>query len=133
MPRVKKHKLTTYKKVVTKRSGRVKEKAISEKKYKRKFKRAVKSEARGKRKSVSNTKKTTLNTYSGGANTTRKQTISKKNDKGRKKKFVATNTRKATKGEIKSTVIARIAASNATKKRKNLVKKKALRRPVKKK
>jgi len=115
---------TTYKKVVTKRSGKVKEKAISEKKYKRKLKRAVKSEARGKRKSVSNNKKTTLNTYSGTANTTRKQTISKKNDKGRKKTFVATNTRRATDKE-KARLVGKIrnaAAVAAAKKKREQMK-----------
>jgi hypothetical protein len=81
----KKRPKTTYTKVITKRSGKTKVKEISEKKYKRKLERAIKSEARGKRKKVTGT--TTA--------TTKRQTISKKKDKGRKKTFVGTTTRQA--------------------------------------
>ena len=101
MPRLKIKPSKTYKKVITKRSGKTKVKAISEKKYKRKLKRAVKSEARGKRKKVTGTTTTTTGRPYSLNVTTKRQTISKKKDKGRKKTFVGTTKKGATVSEIK--------------------------------
>lgn len=89
MPRIRKSPVKkTYTKVVTKKSGKTKTKTISAKKYQRKLKSAIKSEAKGKRRKV-----TTTTTNRKPVNTTtKKQVISKKNDKGRQKTFVATST-----------------------------------------
>ena len=72
---------------------------ISAKKYERKLKSAIKSEAKGKRKKVTGTTTTRINRKPINT-TTKKQTISKKNDKGRKKTFVATSTKKATAKDV---------------------------------
>ena len=98
MPRIRPAK-KTYTKVVTKKSGKTKTKDISAKKYERKLKSAIKSEAKGKRRKVTGTTTTTTNRKPANT-TTKKQVISKKNDKGRKKTFVATSTKKATAKDV---------------------------------
>ncbi len=100
MPRIRKSPVKkTYTKVVTKKSGKTKTKTISAKKYQRKLKSAIKSEAKGKRRKVTGTTTTTTNRKPVNT-TTKKQVISKKNDKGRQKTFVATSTKKATAKDV---------------------------------
>ena len=79
----------TYKKVVTKKSGKTKTKNISAKKYERKLKKAIK-----KGKPISQKTKVTLGPLS--STSKRTQTISKTKKSGRKKSFVGTSTSKAT-------------------------------------
>ncbi len=98
----------TYKKVVTKKSGKTKTKNISAKKYQRKLKKAIK-----KGKPISQKTKVSLGPFS--STSKRTQTISKTKKSGRTKSFVGTSTSKATPAQKAAALRkARIAKDKAS-------------------